>query len=102
MATIGAIQEQTTDHSAMSFIDQIEPLMQSALAELNAAADLAALEHAKVQYLGAHGQFTALLKQLGGLSKEERPAAGKLLNQAKAELESALAAHRAELERKAA
>jgi phenylalanyl-tRNA synthetase alpha chain len=42
------------------------------------------------------------MKQLGTLSKEEKPAAGKLINQAKAELEAALVARRAELELKAA
>ena len=86
----------------MSFLDQIEPLKAAALAELKAAPDVGALEHAKTQYLGVHGKFTALLKQLGSLSKEERPAAGKLINQAKNELESALAEVRAELELKAA
>src|SRR5438128_2641404 len=86
----------------MAFVDQIEPLRQGALADLKGAPDLAALEQAKIDYLGAHGKFTALLKQLGALSKEERPAAGKLINQAKSELESALAARRAELELKAA
>ena len=86
----------------MAFADQIEPLKQAALAELAAAADLAALEQARVNYLGANGQFTALLKQLGTLTKEERPAAGKLINQTKVELEAALAARRSELELKAA
>jgi phenylalanyl-tRNA synthetase alpha chain len=86
----------------MSFIDQIEPLKQSALAELRAASDLAALEQARVEHIGTHGKFTTLLKQLGALSKEERPAAGKLLNQAKVELETALAERRSELDLKAA
>src|SRR5436853_116922 len=85
-----------------SFLDQIEPLRQAAAAELKAAPDLPALEQAKVGYLGAHGKFTALLKQLGGLSKEERPAAGKLINQAKTELETALTERHVELELKAA
>ena len=76
-------------------IDQVEPLKQTALAEFKGAPDLAALEHAKGAYLGVHGQFTALLKQLGALPKEQRPAAGKLINQAKTELESALADARA-------
>src|SRR5437870_2438305 len=42
------------------------------------------------------------MKQLGTLSREEKPAAGKLINTAKAELEAALAERRAELELKAA
>jgi phenylalanyl-tRNA synthetase alpha chain len=85
-----------------SFLDQIEPLKQAALEDLRSAKDLSALEQAKITHLGAHGKFTALLKQLGSLSKEERPAAGKLINQAKVELEGVLAELRSALELKAA
>ncbi|HTA29990.1 MAG TPA: phenylalanine--tRNA ligase subunit alpha, partial [Candidatus Cybelea sp.] len=77
-------------------------MKQAAIADLRAAPDLAALEQVKGSYLGAQGKFTALMKQLGSLSKEEKPAAGKLVNQTKAELEAILAERRAELELKAA
>jgi phenylalanyl-tRNA synthetase alpha chain len=83
-------------------LDEIEPLKQAALAELKSAPDLAALEQSKGAWVGPHGRFTALMKQLGTLSKEEKPAAGKLINAAKVELEAALAACREELELKAA
>jgi phenylalanyl-tRNA synthetase alpha chain len=86
----------------MSFLDQIEPLKQSALNEFNAAENLASLDQARVNYLGANGKFTALLKQLGALPKEEKPAAGKLVNAAKGELEAALAGRRGDLELKEA
>ena len=83
-------------------LKEIEPLKQSAMADLNAASDLPGLEQAKGNWIGAHGKFTALMKQLGSLPKEDRPAAGKLINQAKVELEAVLAARREELELKAA
>src|ERR1041385_579336 len=86
----------------MSLLTDIEPLKQTALAELQAAPDLAALDHTKGAWIGPHGKFTGLMKQLGTLSKEDRPAAGKLINVAKAELEAALASRREELELKAA
>jgi phenylalanyl-tRNA synthetase alpha chain len=86
----------------LTFLDQIEPLKQSALEEMRAAADLAALEQARVNYLGMHGKFTGLMKQLGTLPREEKPAAGKAINTAKTELEAALAERRGELELKAA
>ncbi len=86
----------------MSLLTDIEPLKQTALAELNAAPDLAALEQTKGAWIGPNGKFTALMKQLGTLSKEEKPAAGKLINAAKVELEAALASRREELELKAA
>jgi phenylalanyl-tRNA synthetase alpha chain len=84
------------------FLDDIEPLKQSALSELKAAPDLAALEQTKGAWLGANGRFTALMKQLGTLPKEEKPAAGKLINAAKIALEAALASRREELELAAA
>ncbi|MEO7677589.1 MAG: phenylalanine--tRNA ligase subunit alpha, partial [Verrucomicrobiota bacterium] len=86
----------------MSFLNELEPLKQSAIADLKAASDLSALDQAKGIYLGANGKFTTLMKQLGTLTKEERPAAGKLINQVKVDLENALAERRSELELKAA
>ena len=86
----------------MSLLNEIEPLKQAALTELKAAPDLAALEQIKGLWIGANGKFTALMKQLGTLPKEEKPAAGKLINAAKMELEAALTERRSDLELKAA
>lgn len=83
-------------------LDEIEPLKHAALADLKAAPDLAALDQTKGAWIGPHGRFTALMKRLGTLSKEERPAAGKLINAAKVELEAALTSRREELELQAA
>ena len=55
-----------------------------------------------MDYLGSHGKFTALMNSSATLPKEEQPAAGKLINVAKVELEAALASRREELELKAA
>ena len=85
-----------------SLFDEIEPLKQSALAELESAPDVAALERAKGNWIGTHGKFTALMKQLGSLPKEDRPAVGKRINETKVQLEAALATRRQELELKAA
>jgi len=86
----------------MGLLNDIEPLKQTALNELKNAPDLAALEQTKGAWIGPNGKFTALMKQLGTLPKEEKPAAGKLINAAKVELESALVSRREELELKAA
>ena len=82
----------------MSLLDEIEPLKAEALAELEAAPDLPSLEQAKGAWIGPKGRFTGLMKQLGGLSKEERPLAGKAVNAAKVELESLLNSKRDALE----
>ncbi len=86
----------------MSFIAEIESLKQTALAELKGAPDLAALEQTKGAWIGPNGKFTALMKQMGTLPKEEKPAAGKAVNAAKVELEAALLARREDLELAAA
>jgi phenylalanyl-tRNA synthetase alpha chain len=86
----------------MSLLLEIEPLTQSALIELRAAADSTSLDQARVRFLGSNGAFTALMKQLGSLPKDERPAAGKQINDAKAKIEQVLGERRSELELKAA
>ena len=57
------------------------------------AADADALEAARIEYLGAKsGRLKNLQKQLGGVPKEDKPAAGKRFNAVKAEVEAAFAA----------
>ncbi|MCX8107207.1 MAG: phenylalanine--tRNA ligase subunit alpha, partial [Verrucomicrobiae bacterium] len=70
--------------------EQIESVRSEALAAISAAPDLQSLERVRTSYLGSGGRLTLLMKQLGTLPKEERPAVGKLINSAKADLESLL------------
>lgn len=62
-----------------------------------AAKDEAQIEEIRVKYLGKKGELTAILKQMGGLSPEERPKMGQLVNQAKQELESLIAEKKEQL-----
>ena len=62
------------------------------------AGDAAGLDALRVKYLGKKGELTALLKQMGKLSAEERPVMGQLANAVRADLESALEARAAQLE----
>jgi phenylalanyl-tRNA synthetase alpha chain len=86
----------------MSLLDEIDPLKAEALNELNAAADQSSLDRAKGAWLGAQGRFTGLMKQMGSLSKEDRPLAGQAINSAKKELENALQEARERIELAAA
>ncbi len=86
----------------MTLLEELELAKQAALAAVTAAPDLASLDHAKGSATGPEGRFTVLMRRLGSLAKEERPAAGKAFNAAKAEIEAALAARRGELELRAA
>ena len=51
---------------------ELDKLEGDALARIGAAADLAALEALRIEYLGKQGSVSALLKTLGGMEPEER------------------------------
>ncbi len=74
--------------------------IQSAFAGDAAAEDLSprAVEELKIKYLGKKGLLAALMETLKNLSKEERPAAGKLINELRQSLEAGLEARRLEAE----
>jgi phenylalanyl-tRNA synthetase alpha chain len=74
-------------------------LTQEALAEVAACGDLAALDDARVRWLGKKGALTEQLKALGTLPAAERPAAGARINEAKERMQAAIEARRAALER---
>jgi phenylalanyl-tRNA synthetase alpha chain len=77
----------------------LDDILNSARAAVDSAADLAALDRARVEYLGKKGVLTGLLKQLGELPPAERPQAGLEINQAKQQFSEWLAARKIELER---
>ena len=77
--------------------EQLEQIKSSALAEIAAAGDAAALDAVRVRVLGKKGELTAVLKQMGKLSAEERPVMGQIANAVRAELEETLEARKAEL-----
>ena len=81
--------------------EQLAQIRAAALSAFEAANDSAALDALRVQYLGKKGELTAVLKQMGKLSAEERPAMGQLANEVRAALEEALERRSKELEAKA-
>ena len=58
------------------------------------------LEQLRVKYLGKKGELTAILRQMGKLSAEERPLMGQLANQLRADIENALDERKAALSEK--
>ena len=70
--------------------EQLEQIKQNALSALEAAATPAALEELRVKLLGKKGELTAVLKQMGKLSPEERPVMGALANSVRAAIEAKL------------
>ena len=72
-------------------IQQVQELKSQALRELGAIAGPEDLERWRISYLGRKGSLTQILRGLGSLPQEERRQAGSSANDAKRELESALA-----------
>jgi phenylalanyl-tRNA synthetase alpha chain len=79
-------------------MSDIEKLTASALAEIEAAADLDTLEAQRVALLGKSGSITGQLKQLGTLPADQRKAFGEQVNRAKETISSALAMRKTVLE----
>jgi phenylalanyl-tRNA synthetase alpha chain len=79
-------------------MENLEQLASAAKAAIAAAEDGATLEQLRVDYLGKKGQITALLKGLGKLSPDERPAAGAQINVVKQELQDLIGTRKSALE----
>ena len=82
----------------MTELEQLSEQAKSAIAQ---ARELDMLERLRVEYLGKKGSITALLKNLGQLSAENRPAAGARINEVKQALQALINAHKQHLEDRA-
>jgi phenylalanyl-tRNA synthetase alpha chain len=73
-----------------SYLNDADTIEREGLAAIANAADLAALEDARIAFLGdRHGRVKALQEALRGVSKEDKPAAGKRFNEARTRLQEA-------------
>ena len=77
--------------------EQLEAIRLEAENELAKVNDAQGLEALRVRYLGKKGALTAILKQMGTLSAEERPAMGQLANEVRAFIEQDIVARQAEI-----
>lgn len=84
-----------------SLQEEMTALRERALAAIQAAGDAKSLEEARVEFLGKKGVLTQLLRGMGELPPEERPAVGKWVNALRDELAEALEARRRQLEQAA-
>ena len=80
---------------------QLEAIRSAALNAINSAQDAAELDAVRVQYLGKKGELTAVLKQMGKLSAEERPVMGQMANDVRTALEQAIETQSSTLAEKA-
>ncbi len=71
--------------------EQLKNIEERAKDAIASVADLKSLEELRVGLLGKKGELTSILKQMGKLSAEERPAMGQLANQVRSQLETMIA-----------
>ena len=81
--------------------EKLEAIKQAAVDAVQKAVSEKDIEDLRVSYLGKKGELTAILKQMGGLSPEERPKMGQLVNDAKSYVEELVTKKREELKAKA-
>ena len=70
--------------------EQLEKIEALAKQELEACTEIKALDDLRIKFLGKKGELTAILKQMGRLTPEERPVIGQLANKVRADIEEAL------------
>ncbi|RPF48644.1 phenylalanyl-tRNA synthetase alpha subunit [Hydrogenoanaerobacterium saccharovorans] len=75
----------------------LEQIRKNALEALQAAKDEKSMDEIRVKFLGKKGELTAILKQMGGLSAEERPVMGQLANEVRGFIEEHIETRTAEL-----
>ncbi|MDP4152198.1 MAG: phenylalanine--tRNA ligase subunit alpha [Bacillota bacterium] len=81
--------------------EQLKKIKEFALNELKTVQSEADIESLRVKYLGKKGELTAILRQMGGLSPEERPKMGQLVNEIKSMIEKEMGERAAVLSEKA-
>lgn len=77
--------------------EQLEAIRLEAAEKLAAVKDAKILDTLRVKYLGKKGELTAILKQMGKLSSEERPIIGQLANEVRSSIEKAISEKQTEI-----
>lgn len=78
---------------------QLEAIRAAATEEIAKVSSKIDLDALKVRFLGKKGELTAILKQMGKLSPEERPVMGQLANEVRSFIEEKIEEHSAEIKK---
>ena len=78
--------------------EKLKQIRESAMAQLSAADSSESLEQLRVKLLGKKGELTAVLRGMGSLSAEERPAVGAVANEVRAAIEEMIEEKKRKLE----
>ena len=72
-------------------------LQEAALNEIKNTSSIEEVESLRVKYLGKKGEITAILKEMGKLSAEERPVIGQVANKVRESIEGSISSKKEEL-----
>ena len=81
--------------------EKLKQIRDDALQAIKAADAESSIEELRVRYLGKKGELTSILKMMGSLSPEERPAMGQLANDVRKEIDSLISERSTQLKEKA-
>lgn len=81
--------------------DQLQKIKEQALSQIDACREVKEIDDLRVKVLGKKGELTAILKQMGKLTAEERPVIGQLANEVRENLEKSISEKLAALKSKA-
>ena len=70
--------------------DKLNRIREDAIAQIEKLKDLEDLEQIRIKFLGKKGELTQVLREMGGLSSEERPIIGQLANDIRGDIEKEL------------
>ena len=93
----GRVSSECEGHVS-TFTEQLDRLQSETAAQIARASTSAELAEVERAVLGGKGTLTGLMRQLGSLSAEERPEAGRESNRVKQEIVSLLAERQSELQ----
>ena len=70
--------------------DKLKSIREEALNNIQDINNLEELDKIRIKYMGKKGELTLILREMGKLSKEERPIIGQMANEIRQELEKGL------------
>ncbi|WP_270597478.1 phenylalanine--tRNA ligase subunit alpha [Anaerococcus vaginalis] len=79
--------------------EQLQALVKEATEAIEKSEDLKNLDELRVKYLGKKGEITSLKKNISKLPNEEKPMAGKLINQTSNQVENKLEERKEEIKK---
>ena len=80
--------DQFKERNEQTMKEEITKIQESSIKEISNSKDLKELNELRVKYLGKKGELTLILRGMGGLSPEERPVIGSLVNELREKIEN--------------